>query len=193
MTLAVDIGALTVKVAAPDGVTTVPAPSGGPRAGARAALAAASARGGLCAAVPEAWLTGEVGGASLREDVRHECEDVAGAGPVTWTGQLAAVAALTAKQHGRGRYLVCDVGGSGVRAGLFGVSDGTVEIVATHTADGGGWRDFDAAVRSGIPAGLPGTWYEQAVRQGPRASMVLEDAAASPEEFGDTRVYRPQC
>jgi molecular chaperone DnaK (HSP70) len=100
------------------------------------------------------------------------------------------VAALTARQRGDGRYLVCDVGGSGVRAGVFEVSDGNVEIVATHTADGGGWRDFDAAIRSGIDARLPGTWYEQAVGQDRRASMVLEDAVASPEEFGDTRAYR---
>jgi len=113
---------------------------------------------------------------------------VARAGPVTWTGQLAAVAALTAKE--RGRYLVCDVGGSGVRAGLFEVADGTVSIEATHAEDGGGWRDFEAAIRSGLPAGLPDAWYGQAVAQEGRASMVLADAAAAPEEFGDTRVYR---
>jgi hypothetical protein len=190
MTLAVDIGTLTVKIATEDGVTTVPAAAGEPRAAIRAVLAAASPRGGFCLAVPETWLSGDVTGASRQEDVRHECEDVAGAGPVTWTGQLAAVAALTAKQRGRGRYLVCDVGGSGVRAGMFGVSDGAVEVVATHAADGGGWRDFDAAIRSRIPAVLPGPWYEQAAGQGRRASMVLEDAVASPREFGDTRVYR---
>ena len=77
-----------------------------------------------------------------------------------------------------------------MRAGLFGVSDGNVAVEATHAADGGGWRDFDTAIRSGLPARLPGTWYEQAVAQEGRASMVLADAAASPEEFGDTRVYR---
>jgi hypothetical protein len=190
MTLAVDIGALTVKIAAEDGVITVPTPSGGPRARIRAALAAARPRGALCVAVPEAWLAGEAAGASLQEDVRHEGEDVAGAGPIIWTGQLAAVAALTATQRGRGRYLVCDVGGTGVRAGMFSVSDETVEIMATHAADGGGWRDFDAAICARTPARLPGTWYEQAAGQERRASMVLEDAAASPEEFGETRVYR---
>src|ERR1700678_4094092 len=117
MTLAVDIGTLTVKVATGDEVTVVPAPAGGPRAGIRAALATVgpSLRTGICVAVPDAWLTGDLAGASLQEDVRHECEDVAGTGPVTWTGQLAAVAALTAGRRG-GRYLVCDVGGSGVRA-----------------------------------------------------------------------------
>ena len=77
-----------------------------------------------------------------------------------------------------------------MRACLFGVADGTVSIEAVHAEDGGGWRDFDAAIRSGLPAGLPGTWYEQAVMQEGRAGMVLADAAASPEEFGDTRVYR---
>ena len=186
--VAFDIGTLTIKIATGERVIPVPAPSGGPRAAIRAALAAAGSRGGCCVAVPEAWLTGDADGASGQEDVRYECEDVAGAGPVTWTGQLAAVAALTAQE--RGRYLVCDVGGSGVRAGLFGVADGTVSIEATHAEDGGGWRDFEAAIRSGLPAGLPDTWYEQAVMQEDRASMVLADAAAAPEEFGDTRVYR---
>ena len=191
MSLAVNIGALTVKAAAGEGVPRLTAPPGGPRAAIRIALAAAtSIRDGICVAVPEAWLTGDVAGASLQEDVRHECEDVAGTGPVTWTGQLAAVAALTGKERGPGRYLVCDVGGTGVRAGMFGVSDSNVEVVATHAADGGGWRDFDAAIRSGVPARLPSTWYEQAAGQEGRASMVLEDAAASPEEDGDTRVYR---
>jgi hypothetical protein len=186
--VAFDLGALTVKIATQDGVVTVPAPSGGPRAGIRAALAVTGARSGCCVAVPEAWLTGTTDGASRQEDVRHVCEEVAGAGPVTWTGQLAAVAALSARQPGR--YLVCDVGGSGVRAGRFGVADGTVAIEATHAEDGGGWRDFDTAIRSGLPAGLPGTWYEQAIAQEGRAGMVLADAAVSPDEFGDTRVYR---
>ena len=190
MTVGVDLGMLTVTVAAGDEVTDITAPAGGPRAGIRAALAAARPRGELCLAVPEMWLSGEVAAASQLEEVRYECEDVARAGPVTWTGQLAAVAALTAKQRGRGHYLVCDVGGSGVRAGTFVVSDGTVEIVATHAAEGGGWRDFDTAVRARVPAGLPGTWYAQAAEQGRRASMVLEDAARTPDEIGDTRVYR---
>ena len=65
-----------------------------------------------------------------------------------------------------------------------------MQIVTTHAVDGGGWADFDAAIRSAVPAGLPITWYEQAAAQELRASMVLEDAAMSPGEFGDTRVYR---
>ncbi|HEX6526319.1 MAG TPA: hypothetical protein VF070_40840 [Streptosporangiaceae bacterium] len=189
MTLGIDIGTLTVKVATEDGVTAVPAPSGGPRAGIRAALAAVGPRG-LCVAVPDAWLTGTMVGASLQEDVRYEIEDLAGAGPVVWTGQLAAVAALVAERRGSGRYLVCDVGGAAVRVGLFKASDGGIEVIATHTADGGGWRDFDAAMRSGTPAGLPDTWYEQAAGQESRANVVFADAVASPEEFGETRVYR---
>jgi hypothetical protein len=189
MTLAVDLGALTVKTATDNQVASLPAPTGGPRAGLRAAIAAARPRDGICLAVPDAWLTGNVAGASLQETVRHECEDVAGVGPVTWVGQLAAVAALTASQHGPGRYLVCDLGGVGVRAGTFRVANGNVEIVATHSADGGGWRDFDIAIRSQAGPGLPPAWYEQALNQERRASRVFTDAAASAEEFGDTRVY----
>ncbi len=77
MTVGVDLGMLTVTVAAGDGVTDITAPAGGPRAGIRAALAAARPRGGLCLAVPEMWLSGEVAAASQMEDVRYECEDVA--------------------------------------------------------------------------------------------------------------------
>lgn len=190
MSLAADIGTLTVKVATGEGVTSLPAPPGGPRAAIRAALAAASPRSGLCVAVPDAWLTGEAAGAALLEDVRHECEDQAGAGPVTWTGQLAAVAALIVKARGGGRCLVCDAGGDGVRAGTFDVSGPQVKIVATQAAAGGGWRDFDALIRSTVPAGLPATWFEQAAGQGRRARIVLGDAAESPEELQDARVYR---
>lgn len=190
MTLAVDLGGLTIKIAGDDGITAVPAPDDGPRAGIRAVLAAGRPRGSCCVAVPEAWLTDDAAGASLLEQVRYECEDVAGAGPVSWTGQLAAVAALAAREHGDGRFLVCDVGGGGVRAGVLGVSAGTVEIGAVSTADGGGWRAFDAAIRSRADARLPAAWYGQAAGQERRAADVLADALASPEDYGDTRVYR---
>ena len=190
MTQAVDLGRLTLRIADADGVTTVSAPDGGPRTGIGAALAAARPRCGCCVAVPEAWLTADTVGASLLENVRYECEDVAGTGPMTWTGQLASVAALVAKERGDGRYLICDVGGSGVRAGVLGVSDGTVEIGAVHTADGGGWRDFDASIRSRADGRLPAAWYEQAAEQERRAADVLGDAVAFPEDYGDTRVYR---
>jgi hypothetical protein len=190
MTLAVDLGSVALKTATDNGVTSIDTPPGGPRAAVRAVFAAGGPRGGCCVAVPDVWLTPDAVSASAREDVRHECEDVAGSGPVIWTGQLAAVAALTAKQRGDGRYLVCDTGGGGVRAGVFVVSDGTVEVIAVHAAQGGGWRDFDGSLRSATGGRLPATWYEQAVGQERRAAMVLEDAAAAPEESAGTRVYR---
>jgi hypothetical protein len=190
VTLAVDLGSLTLKIASDDGVTTVSAPDGGPRARIRAALAGVRPRGGCCVAVPDAWLTADVADAGLLEDVRYECEDVAGSGPMTWTGQLASVAALVAKERGDGRYLVCDVGGSSVRAGVLGVSDGTVEIGTVHTADGAGWRDFDASIRSRSGAGLPAAWYTQAAEQERRAADVFGDAVAFPADYADTRVYR---
>jgi hypothetical protein len=79
-----------------------------------------------------------------------------------------------------------------VRAGMFAVGDAHVQVIDTHSEDGGGWRDFDAAIRSEVAAGLPEAWYEQArtVQQEDRAKAVLEDAARSPEEYADTRVYR---
>lgn len=211
MTLAVDIGTLAVTIATDEAETAIAAPAEGGRAAVRAALAAARSAGEqfpgrVCLAVPEAWLSGDAAGAGRQEALRHECEDAAGTGQVTWTGQLAAVAALAARDRGRGgRYLVCDAGGSGVRAGLVAVSGSaspgpapsglTVEILASQAA-GGGWRDFDAAVRAGLPAdesaSLPGDWAWQAAsgRQARRAALVLADALAEPGEFGDTRVYK---
>jgi hypothetical protein len=189
--LAMDIGALDIKIAADGEVTPIPAPAGGPLAGLRAALATAGTGGTICVAVPDAWLTGDVSGATLQEQVRHECEDLAGTGPVIWAGQLAAVSALAATLHGPARYLVCDVGGTGVRAGMFGVSEGTVRIEAIHAEDGGGWRDFDAAVRATpLGAGLPADWYKQAEKGQSRASRVFDHAAEVPEEALDNWVYR---
>jgi hypothetical protein len=140
--------------------------------------------------VPDHWLAGQAGGARRQEDVRHECEDVAGTGPVIWTGQLAAAAALAARDHGSGHYLVCDLGGTGIRAGMFAITDGTVGIMTVHTAEGGGWQNFDQAVRSRMPSWLPARWYEETASQRPRAELVLADALAAPAEFGDTRAYR---
>jgi hypothetical protein len=198
--LAVDLGTLVIKVAVDPGVTPVTAadaevipvtaPPGGPRVGVRAALATARADGAICLAVPDAWLAGEVPGAAAQEDVRHECEDVAGTGPVIWAGQLAAVSAYAALLHGPARYLVCDVGGTGVRAGVFAVADGTVRNEATRAEAGGGWLDFDAALRAKLGPGLPADWYEQVAEQNPKAYMVFEDAARSPAKFMCATAYR---
>jgi hypothetical protein len=196
--LGIDLGALTVTVATDRGVTALPAPAGGPVAAVRAALAAASGRDTLCVAVPDAWLSGDKSGAASHEDVRHECEDVARTGPVSWTGQLAAVSAFAAATHGPGRYLVCDVGGTGVRVGACTVSSATVRVEATHCEPGGGWRDFDAAVRAGLPpaspaSALPDKWYEQALRgaDAESAAVVLEEAVTSGlNDDLETRVYQ---
>jgi len=184
--LAIDPGTVTVKVATDrGGHMTFNAPPGGPAAAVRAALATRIVPSTVCVAAPDAWLTGTKNGAASQEDVRHECEDVAGTGQVGWTGQLAAVSAFAAATRGPGRYLICDVGGTGVRAGVFTVTGATVRIETTHAESGGGWRDFDAAVRAGLTTGqesaLPANWYEQAVtgRRAARAVHVLEEALSS--------------
>jgi hypothetical protein len=194
--LGIDLGGLAVKIATDGGLDTIPAPDGGPVAAVRAALARVGARAEICVAAPDAWLSGAVSGAARQEDVRHEFEDVAGTGVVGWAGQLAAVSAFAATSRGQGRYLVCDLGGTGVRAGVFSVSDGTVQIAATHAEDGGGWRDFDAAVRAALPpgqsSGLPATWYTQAMtrEKEARAVLVFEEVRGGDEDSLDTRVYR---
>jgi hypothetical protein len=131
-----------------------------------------------------------VPGAIRQEKLRHECEDLAGTGPISWAGQLAAISAYAATLLGPARYLICDTGGTGVRAGRFSVSEGTVRIEATHAEDAGGWRDFDAGIRAEPRgAGLPADWYEQAKARQSRARRVFKRAAEYPDEALSTRVY----
>jgi hypothetical protein len=193
--LGIDIGALTVKIATASGVRTLSAPADGPAEAVRAALADVRVPGAICVAVPDTWLSGAVVGATRQEEVRHECEDQAKIGQVGWAGQLAAASTFAAASCGQGRYLVCDIGGTGVRAGMLSVSGSAVRIEATHAEAGGGWLEFDAAVRAALPreqaARLPITWYEQAAREKQdRAVMVLAAALSGIEEELDTPVYR---
>jgi len=161
----IDLGALTVKVAvAGRSVRTIAAPGGGPAGALRIALSATSSEGVICVAVPDSWLSGEAAGGVVQETVRHECADQLKHAQVSWTGQLAAAAASAAAAHGSGRYLVCDLGGTGIRAGLFSVSAAAVRVEAVHAEAGGGWREFDAEVRAGLPQSpaLPASWSRQA-------------------------------
>jgi hypothetical protein len=194
----IDLGGLTVTVATDRGAPTqLPASPGDPAAGVRAALAAAGTPGTVCIAAPDAWLSGAKAGAASQEELRHECEDGARTGRVGWAGQLAAVSAFAAADRGPGRYLVCDVGGTGVRAGLFTVSGATVRVEATHAEAGGGWREFEAALRadlrsSGSASALPANWYEQALdpADAERAAVVLEEAVTTGRDDAlETRVY----
>jgi hypothetical protein len=192
----IDLGELVIKIATGDEPYKIPAPDGGPVAALRVALARVSARAEICVAVPDAWLSGEASGAVRQEEVRHVCETLARQGPVGWVGQLAAVSAFAAASRGQGRYLVCDIGGTGVRAGAFSVSSGTVRVGPIHAEAGGGWREFDAAIRAALPpgqaAGLPVDWYEQAKtrEKKARAVLVLEEATTGSDDALDTRLYR---
>jgi hypothetical protein len=200
----IDIGGLTVKVATDDEVVPMPAPDGGPRAAIRAvlghtAMAQAGSRAGLCLAVPDSWLSADLYGATTQEEVRHECEDVAKTKRLSWAGQLAAICAFAAAGDvpGQVRYLVCDVGGTGIRAGMFAVSAGTVRVEAVHAEPGGGWHEFDAKIRAALPSGeaarLPAAWSELAApteETRVRADMVLRDAASGDDDALETRAYR---
>jgi len=193
-----------------------PAGPGGPRS---VLAEVAVSEPEVCLAVPDTWLDGNAAGGREQEALRQIAEDELGLTRVRWAGQLAAVAALTASRPpaandlgpaseqapaaGPVRYLICDAGVAGVRVALCAVTaapgpgDGTpgpgyaVRQVAVHAVTGGGWRDFDNAVRAAIGAdGDPGlvNWYEQAMPQGKRARLVLDRARASPDFLG-ARVY----
>jgi hypothetical protein len=144
--------------------------------------------------VPDAWLDGSAEGALRYEAIRHLAEDQLGLTRVSWAGQLASVAVLAASQRGfaaPGRYLICDAGGSGVRVAACDVSGRTVRTLAVHDAPGGGWADFDAAIRTALNAGRdPGLdeWYRSAAEQDRRARMVF-DRARTAADFRDARVY----
>jgi len=186
--LALDAGTVTAKLAvdgAAEPVIVAPVVAGPWRTRVSAVLYAAGAASpvdGICLAVPEAWLDGGVEGTTEQEALRHACEDELGITRITWTGQLAAVAALAAQQRGPGRYLVADIGATGVRTALIEVAGPVVRIVAAAAAAGGGWRDFDAAVRVQVPGGgyLPGDWYRLVTDQGRRARAALIRATSSP-------------
>lgn len=151
--------------------------------------------GRIYLAVPDTWLDSSEEGGRSQEACRHVVEDeLRLAGGVCWVGQLAATAALVACQRGftdHGCYLVCDIGGRGVRVGACEVAGRTVRPLAVHDAPGGGWEDFDTAVRAALPAaadpGLSG-WYRSAIAQERRAKLVLDQAKQAPE-FRGARAY----
>lgn len=190
----IDLGALTVKVAVGgSGVQTITAAARGPAWALRDALSAAGSPEVVCVAVPDTWLSGVAAGAIAQETVRYECTGQLKDAQVLWAGQLAAVAAYAAAARGPGRYLICDIGGTGIRAGTFSVSAGAVRVEAVHAEEDGGWRGFDAEVRVGLPQSppLPADWYEQAARHDQDHVVKVLDAAlgGSKGELAAT-VYR---
>jgi hypothetical protein len=199
--VAVDAGSLLTKITvsgAPSGPQAEPARPDRQRAALAAALAAVPdgrADGiHMSLAVPDAWLDGSTAGARRQEELRYLAEDEFGLTRVSWTGQLAAAAALAASRRGfaePGRYLVCDLGGQGVRVAACEVTGRTVRPLAVHDAAGGGWLDFDAAVRATLRAesdpGL-GTWYLAAIEQARKAALVFDRARNAPEYLG-ARAY----
>lgn len=208
--VAADAGSLVTKVAVSDGMSgpstrepLLRTRAAGPdrdRAALDAALDAAHENGTSRAAiqlslvVPDSWLDGSAEGARRQEVLRYLAEDQMGLTLVSWAGQLAAVAAVAASRRGfadPGRYLVCDIGGHGVRVAACEVTGRTVRPLAVHDARGGGWLDFDAAIRTTLDSGSdPGlaTWYQSAVEQDRRATLVFERARTAPE-FLDARAY----
>ena len=148
----------------------------------------------MVVAVPDVWLSGSAEGALRQEAIRHQAEDQLGLTGVSWVGQLASVAALAARHTGSaasGCYLICDAGGGGVRVAACQVSGRSVRPLAVHDAPGGGWADFDAAIRATLRAESdPGLakWYLSAAEQDRRAEMVLNRARARPA-FRDAPVY----
>ena len=178
-------------------VVPSPVPAGDWRVRVSGALAAAglspSSVGAICLTVPEAWLDASVAGTTALEALRQACTQELGIEQVTCIGQLAAVAAQAAGRHGPGRYLVCDIGATGVRTAALDVTEGTVRILSAHHVSGGGWRDFDASVRSSFPgdqgALLPADWHELATDQDPDRGVRPARRLASTPGLREGPIY----
>lgn len=197
--VAIDAGSLAAKIAVARGdsgpeVSASPV-AGGDLEGFRAALAALRFAGAdvpVRVAVPDIWLDGGADGGRRQEEFRRVAEDEFGLTAVSWAGQMASATALAVSQaesRDQGRYVVCDVGGTGVRAALCESDGRTVRQVAVHDVPGGGWRDFDAEVRTvlGVASGLAG-WGESAQAQEKRARRIFDQIKNVPD-FKGARVY----
>lgn len=148
----------------------------------------------ICVAVPDTWLDGDEAGAREHEAMRAAVENGHLSDQVLWAGQLSATVAGAIARVGDNverSYLACDAGGSGIRAGLFTTSQGTVRQVRVCDAPGGGCSDFDSGIRSAI-AGEPlppmEQWFAAATKLSSRATVVLRRAGAD-DSFRDAPVY----
>ncbi len=105
---------------------------------------------------------------------------------------MAACAADQAGPSAQGLCLVCDLGGTGIRAGAFMIDGTTVHQVGTDTAPGGGAASFDAAIRAGLGGASmppPEQWFDLAASQHERAEVLLRQAKAS-KAFHKAIVYK---
>jgi hypothetical protein len=201
--LALDTGALTTKIAvgragaAPDLSSRPTAQLSREDACSGALGDATCALGGppgrVCVAVPESWLDGDLSAAQAFEDLRHHLEDDLVVSPLTWVGQLSAAALAAGQSPSRppGRYLVCDLGGTGVRTALIETAEQAVRPLAVDADRPGGWLAFRDRLRAALPAGQPepDLWFTAAEQQQRRAALVLAQATADPA-FRDTWAYR---
>jgi hypothetical protein len=190
--VALDVGALMTKIAVSgnDGAVTLaslPTASGGMREFLANLLTdMLPANGGspqMCVTVPDSWEDGDPGSAQAREEFRDIVEGQLGTGEVSLVGQLVAVAVAAAaarqQQVQDCVYLVCDVGGVGVRAALCEFKADEIRLIAAASSAGGGWREFSACSLAAASAsndpGLDG-WFTEVVRQKSRLSLVLDRA-----------------
>jgi|GEM_PF-6369579 len=139
----------------------------------------------VCFAVPDPWLDADVAGGHAFEEFRHVVEDEMGLREVSWIGQAAAVTAATISQWpdaGSGDYLICDIGGSGVRTAICEVDSKEIRVVTARDAVGGGGQEFSAKALGAAAAeddpGL-GDWLP-AIRQQARLKLVLDRAVVDP-------------
>lgn len=199
--IALDVGSVTAKVAVAgsEGAlrrSSVAASPGSRRVALSAALAAVRTDLGgdpdsVCFAVPDVWLSADPAGGRAFEDFRYLAENGLGLGGASWTGHAVAVTAAATGRWpaaGDGRYLICDIGASGVRTAVCAVAGQQVALVTSAAAAGYGAAHFVANATSAAGAqGDPGLgdWLP-AIRDQPRLVVALERAAVDPA-FLETR------
>ncbi|XVQ10489.1 hypothetical protein ACQP1W_49645 [Spirillospora sp. CA-255316] len=161
-----------------------PTPAGGFAAVLAERLARAGVPAGpLAMVVPDRWLDGDRRGVVQLEAFRHE---LAPFPDVTWYGRSPAVAALAARDHGAGVYLVCDLGWSGAAFGLCRVDGPVIELLATEFEPRAGGGAYAQAVTAGQPGQVRGRFAEVQAAKAARARAVLSRAS---DGYLDDPVY----
>ena len=182
----VEFGALWTRLLVPGADDPIVYPTPGTDAAAVLAERLAGAGvpvGPLAVVVPDRWLDGDPRGVVRLEAFRRE---LAAFPEIDWYGRSPAVAALAARDHGAGVYLVCDLGWSGAAFGLCRVDGPVVELLATRFEPRAGGGAYAQAVTDGRPAVIRNRFPQVQAAKAARARVVLARAS---DGYLDDPVY----
>ncbi|MFC5748413.1 hypothetical protein [Actinomadura rugatobispora] len=181
-----ECGALWTRILPPGAAAPIeyPTPHGSVAAVLAERLAGAGVPAGpLAIVVPDRWLDGDRRGVVQHESFRQE---LAPFPDLTWYGRSPAVAALAARDHGAGVYLVCDLGWSGASLGLCRVDGPMIELLAGEFEPRAGGGAYAQAVTAGLPDQVRRRFAGVQAAKAARARAVLSRAS---DGYLDDPVY----